>query len=89
VGPDAGLCQCPFGIESFRRPGQGLNVLPRETAHDLSEKLLVRGGPGRRTGRRYRAGAHLRKRHRIENMFGKLKDWRRIHTRYDRDLSAA
>jgi transposase len=22
--------------------------------------------------------------HRIENMFGKLKDWRRIHTRYDR-----
>ena len=25
-----------------------------------------------------------RKRHRIENMFGKLKDWRRIATRYDR-----
>ena len=25
-----------------------------------------------------------RRRHRIENMFGKLKDWRRIHTRYDR-----
>lgn len=24
-----------------------------------------------------------RQRHRIENMFGKLKDWRRIHTRYD------
>lgn len=23
-------------------------------------------------------------RHKIENMFGKLKDWRRIHTRYDR-----
>lgn len=23
-------------------------------------------------------------RHRIENMFGKLKDWRRIHSRYDR-----
>ncbi len=22
--------------------------------------------------------------HKIENMFGKLKDWRRIHTRYDR-----
>lgn len=22
-----------------------------------------------------------RQRHRIENMFGKLKDWRRIHTR--------
>ena len=25
-----------------------------------------------------------RQRNRIENMFGKLKDWRRIHTRYDR-----
>ncbi|WP_458395634.1 IS5 family transposase [Rhizobium ruizarguesonis] len=25
-----------------------------------------------------------KKRHKIENIFGKLKDWRRIHTRYDR-----
>jgi len=25
-----------------------------------------------------------RQRHKIENMFGKLKDWRRFHTRYDR-----
>jgi len=25
-----------------------------------------------------------RQRHGIENMFGKRKDWRRIHTRYDR-----
>ena len=24
------------------------------------------------------------RRHKIENMFGRLKDWRRIHTRYDR-----
>jgi transposase len=28
--------------------------------------------------------ALYRLRHKIENMFGKLKDWRRIHTRYDR-----
>ena len=28
--------------------------------------------------------ALYRRRHRIENMFGRLKDWRRIHTRYDR-----
>ena len=28
---------------------------------------------------------HLYKqRHRIENLFARLKDWRRIHTRYDR-----
>ncbi len=25
-----------------------------------------------------------RQRHKVESMFGKLKDWRRIHTRYDR-----
>ncbi|MBV9580651.1 MAG: transposase, partial [Chloroflexi bacterium] len=25
-----------------------------------------------------------RQRHKIENLFGRLKDWRRIHTRYDR-----
>ena len=25
-----------------------------------------------------------RSRHKIENMFGRLKDWRRVHTRYDR-----
>ncbi len=25
-----------------------------------------------------------RQRHKIENMFGRLKDWRQIHTRYDR-----
>ena len=25
-----------------------------------------------------------RQRHQVENMSGKLKDWRRIHTRYDR-----
>ena len=28
--------------------------------------------------------ALYRKRHKVENMFGKLKEWRRIQTRYDR-----
>lgn len=28
--------------------------------------------------------ALYRQRHKVENMFGKLKDWRRISTRYDR-----
>ena len=28
--------------------------------------------------------ALYRQRHRVENMFGKIKDWRRIHTCYDR-----
>ena len=25
-----------------------------------------------------------RRRHKIENMFGRIKDWRSVHTRYDR-----
>lgn len=25
-----------------------------------------------------------RQRHKIETMFGRIKDWRRIHSRYDR-----
>ena len=29
-------------------------------------------------------GSLYRQRYKIENMFAKLKDWRRIHTRYDR-----
>jgi len=28
--------------------------------------------------------ALYRQRHKIENMFARLKDWRRVHTRYDR-----
>ena len=28
--------------------------------------------------------ALYRQRRRVENVFGKIKDWRRIHTRYDR-----
>ena len=30
--------------------------------------------------------ALYRQRHKIENMFGRLKDWRRIATRFDRNL---
>ena len=28
--------------------------------------------------------ALYRQRHRVENIFGKIKDWRRVHTRYER-----
>ena len=31
-----------------------------------------------------RDAAPYRQRHKIEIMFGRLEDWRRIHTRYDR-----
>ena len=29
-----------------------------------------------------------RQRHKVENMLGKLKDWHRIHTSYDRSAHA-
>ena len=38
---------------------------------------------GRKAAAPHDAGLY-RKRHKIENMFAKLKDWRRISTRYDR-----
>ena len=38
---------------------------------------------GRRTAINHDADLY-RKRHKIENMFARLKDWRRIATRYDR-----
>jgi transposase len=38
---------------------------------------------GRKTAVSHDAGLY-RRRHKIENMFARLKDWRRISTRYDR-----
>src|SRR3546814_14502861 len=34
--------------------------------------------------KRYSVTVLYRQRHKIENMFGRIKDWRRVHTRYDR-----
>ena len=35
-------------------------------------------------GRSFRDKRRYKRRHRIENMFGRLKDWRRVAMRYDR-----
>ena len=55
----------------------------REALEDKGIAVCI---PARR-GRKYPA-SHDRKlykqRHRIENLFARLKDWRRIATRYDR-----
>jgi transposase len=34
--------------------------------------------------RHHHGDQRYRRRHKIENMFGRLKDWRRIRTHYDR-----
>ena len=55
----------------------------REALHDMGIRPCIpgrksRGKPVRHDKRRYK------RRNRIEIMFGRLKDWRRIATRYDR-----
>jgi transposase len=58
-----------------------LDILPRAKAMQIVPCIPSKAN-------RKRPIAHdqtlYRQRHKIENMFGKLKDWRRIHTRYDR-----
>ena len=54
------------------------------------EKLKARGiipciPPRKNRKIQYQYDKNLyKKRHKVENMFGRLKDWRRISTRYDR-----
>lgn len=52
----------------------------------LAERGIQPCIPSHRTRRIHHAYDRTlyRQRHRIENMFARLKDWRRIHTRYDR-----
>ena len=51
----------------------------------LAERGIAACIPSNPTARsRSTMTALYRQRHKIENMFGRLKDWRRIHTRYDR-----
>ena len=52
----------------------------RET---LTEKGITPCIPPRKNKYEYDKTLY-KQRHKIENMFGKLKDWRRIATRYDR-----
>ena len=72
-----------------------LNVLPRAKellgdkgydAEEFRKALTERGTTVRIPSKSNRTIQieHDRERHEIENMFGRLKDWRRIHTRYDR-----
>jgi transposase len=52
----------------------------------LAERGIVACIPSK-TNRKipiYHDRALYRQSHKVENMFGRLKDWRRIHTRYDR-----
>ena len=52
----------------------------------LAERKIAPCIPPHRTRKIQHAYDRIlyQQRHRIENMFARLKDWRRIHTRYDR-----
>jgi transposase len=58
-----------------------------ESLHDALADMKIGAGISSRSKRKIKIPhdrALYRKRHKIEKMFGRLKDWRRIHTRYDR-----
>ena len=55
----------------------------RKALHGRGIAACIPGRSNRKTPISYDRELY-RQRHKIENMFGRLKDWRRIHTRYDR-----
>ena len=55
----------------------------REALSDKGIKPCIPGRKSRGTAIKYDKRRYKR-RHRIEMMFGRLKDWRRVATRYDR-----
>ena len=78
------VARAPLAAEAVRR----IDLI--FAADCLRHALAARGTPACIPSRKDRKVAipHdttlYRQRYRIENMFGRLKDWRRIHTRYDR-----
>ena len=55
----------------------------RDTTKDRGIKVCIPGRKSRRKAVKYDKRRYKR-RNRIEIMFGRLKDWRRVATRYDR-----
>ena len=55
----------------------------RETLVDKGTKPYIPGRKSRKKAVKYDKRRYKR-RNRIERMFGRLKDWRRVATRYDR-----
>jgi transposase len=55
----------------------------RETLVDRGTKPCIPGRKSRKKAVKYDKRRYKR-RNRIERMFGRLKDWRRVATRYDR-----
>ena len=67
--------------KSARLPEPGFHILSRAMA---DRPIEAAGGKPPRRRCNWRARLRYRLRHKIENMFARIKDWRRIATRYDR-----
>lgn len=74
-------------------PDGGDGVLIADKGYDSDEYRAALKAKGltacipprkRRTAPATYCKTQYKQRHKVENMFGKLKDWRRIATRYDR-----
>ena len=69
----------------FRFLGPPLRDWFREALQDKGIRACIPGRKQRKTPVKYDTRRYKR-RNRIEIMFGRLKDWRRVATRYDRCL---
>ena len=72
----------PQGQGASRRQGLRRRLVPRRP-RKARHRRLHPSKSNRKVAIPYDALLY-KQRHKIENMFGRLKDWRRIHTRYDR-----
>ena len=55
----------------------------RDALREKGTKLCIPAKKNRKTKIKFN-GKLYKQRHKVENMFGKFKDWRRVATRYDR-----
>src|SRR6056297_881926 len=78
---------CPHQVSNDRR-GTALRLRYdadwfREALEDIGIAACIPARRGRKNPASHDSALY-RQRHRIENLFARLKDWRRIATRYDR-----
>ena len=91
-GPGGGRALTVHVHSGFARPAwqvKSCSVLSKQRAVSPNgDSACFGGSDGIWAGRRKTPIPHdpavYRQRHKIENMFGRHKDWRRVHTRYDR-----
>ena len=67
-----------------RRQGVRRRLVPQGSHRSAASRCASLQNPIGKSQIAHDRKSSTSERHKIENMFGRLKDWRRIHTRYDR-----